>query len=386
MNLIVHTLVPIHIGGGEVLKLSPYADYVVDKDVVNYIDIDRLLDTLSQEKIDKYIELVKRAGRNTNITYGLSKFLKDNKIDYKPFRKEKFLFYSKDEAKEVGNNVREIHGFARSSMGRYIPGSSIKGAIETALLYSYFSQRKQEKEGVYKGLSKPRLSPKYAFSKVFETEYDITKKSPVRNPFRDIQIGDSTPLPTNYFRVTEAKIFHLKRLNLESPLRLEVIIPGNDIKVRFKFTDYAKEKDEFWRFIDKRDYKTMFDYINLFAKDFIEHELKTLETSINKGTEEIGKNYISSVMISYNKLLERIKDSQNEKAYILLGQGTSFFSKTIDSVFSPLEFKTIRERFKKPSLGWKEEGFSNPFPITRKVLSYTNSHLMGWVSLSIEDV
>ncbi len=378
MKLIIHTLVPIHIGGKD-LSFSPYTDYVSKKEkenhLVYYLNTDKLMEVIeSKGYMDSYIKFLKDSAKNTGSKFDLKTFLEQKNIDYKKFIRERLPL----KIKEDNPGRIEIKGFIRSPSGRYIPGTSIKGAIKTALWYSYIKRRAAlGKEGYQKIFNEK--GPKFVFTNTFGKRYGATKYEPLRDPFRDIQIGDSDPIPYGKFQVIDMSVFHLKRLKPESPIWIEALNGRVYIPVRIKFTNYANPDDEFWHFIEKGDYKTMFSHINTFSSDFINHEKKVLESKKGDNT------YIAPMLNSYTKLQEKIDTSNNEKAYIPIGQGTSFFSKTVDMVFSYEEMENIRKKFKSVSLGYKKDGHSNPFPITRKVLEPTKGHLVGWIELYIRE-
>ncbi len=371
MKLVVHTLTPLHIGGGNELKFSPYVDYIIEEDKVYYLDSNKILEIFNKYYGD-YRNFLRINKRGNTFKKGLKEFLKEKKIDYTPFIKEKLSL--KEKNKKDAN--LEIAGFINSPSGRYVPGSSIKGAIRTALWYAYIKNR----ERIRDRLLEAKGNKRFVFANFFGKEYNAKKGRLLSDPFRDIQIGDSTPISSKNFLVGDVAVFHLKKIELQSPIRTELLNGGVSFSVRFKLTDHAYPKDPFWHFVRKGDWNVMFSHINEFSKDFINHELREFE-----GLE--GNEYIGAILEGYNNLLGKIDESDNQKAYMLIGQGTSFFSKTVDEVFTKDELFSIRKKFRGVSLGYKNGKMvsKEKFPITRKILLSTKKHLMGWVELSVEE-
>lgn len=125
-------LTPIHIGTGE--DLTPF-DYVIVKDEFHRVNADEIISSLSQEQLNKFYALIER----NNIT-SLRELIVEN------FDAEKFSKYKVSVTQNVAEKYREnlknvnnqllISPFVRvaGDFRPYIPGSSIKGAIRTAII------------------------------------------------------------------------------------------------------------------------------------------------------------------------------------------------------------------------------------------------------------
>jgi len=172
MKLYLKTITPVHIGNGKEL----YAlDYILDKNIYYNISQNQFLEFLSLNNISyndyvtwisnttKDIEKLKTEKKknkgNKNINKQLSEsrkkfnllnFVKSDKI-----RKEKeFIKYLNDNAhiNKIPFQIfpkNQIRGHIKTAFNQpYIPGSSIKGSIRTALLYNYLS-RYADKNRIY---------------------------------------------------------------------------------------------------------------------------------------------------------------------------------------------------------------------------------------------
>ncbi len=186
------TVTPIHIGTGE--DYVP-VDYVIKKkgaDDQNYfysIRRGKFIDyIISKDKYDEFLKVCD----NTNFMQ-INKYIFDNfdeeMIDWKmPVSKIVFETYDKNisiEVKKNDTNRLEIRSFIHDTFKNniYIPGSSIKGSIRTAVL-NY--KIKNEKKAL--GLN--------SNSKAIEIEksiLNIKEKDNSDDPFRLVKISDFIP-------------------------------------------------------------------------------------------------------------------------------------------------------------------------------------------------
>ena len=129
----------------------------------------------------------------------------------------------------------------------------------------------------------------------------------------------------------------------------------------------------FWSFLryeEERAIKTIFGFLNEFARDFINHEIERL-----RGGEVRG------ILNFYNDLRKKLDSLSEGEALMLIGRGTTFFGKTIDMLWGD-DIEKLRGRFRERSLGIINGEKSNPFPITR-LLWNDGGHWkpIGWAKL-----
>lgn len=118
------TLSPVHIGSGE--KLTTY-DFVFMDDVLTIINIDAFLSRNPQRAEEFYQQA-------SSSRFSLSSFLREKEVSaYKVYS-----IQSPREPKEVNAAIKNAHSEV------YIPGSSIKGAIRTALACYFLSRADEE--------------------------------------------------------------------------------------------------------------------------------------------------------------------------------------------------------------------------------------------------
>ncbi len=121
---------PVSIGDGS--QYSPYKDYFIDRGKVCYIDEQKMGELLAKddELMTEYVEGVANMEGNRS-KFNLRSFIQNRlSVESDLLIQNELDFY--------GNVLSKlpINGFIKTPNGHpYIPGSSIKGAIKTALVY-----------------------------------------------------------------------------------------------------------------------------------------------------------------------------------------------------------------------------------------------------------
>lgn len=160
MKLQIKTLSPIHIGSGE--KYNGLS-YIVNRGKVLFYDLSKITENITLRYSEKFtqwieqrvteienLEKQKRDERDENRKKSLTQLLREaqKKLSLKEFIensvrdvtiKNKFssnFLYSLEARSQVYNNV-DIECFIKQNNKPYIPGTEIKGAIRTALLYNF---------------------------------------------------------------------------------------------------------------------------------------------------------------------------------------------------------------------------------------------------------
>lgn len=175
----VHTLTPIHIGSGQFLKNN--SEFVGYKDSrglhISVVDPKKILDIIGIEKINDWVSQIERGQDVKSFISNLGNNVSPDKYA---------LRILKNLAGQIGNNdtLKEcIHdGIGKA----YIPGSSIKGAIRTAVLAA-LAKDEQGLEGLVMQMSrngKKNVSARKVEAKLFG-------EAPNADIFRFVRIGDA---------------------------------------------------------------------------------------------------------------------------------------------------------------------------------------------------
>ncbi|KUK13233.1 MAG: hypothetical protein XD52_1483, partial [bacterium 42_11] len=338
MRVKLRSLTPIFIGGGKEYAFYPKVDYVVKDNYIYVIDQLKLFELLSKNEglVDDYVKSIKE-GKN------VGDFINDlkndgiiTKDDVRGLIKGKIYFKS---ASGKNRDVK-IERFVSSALGKYIPGSSVKGAIRTAVAYCYFKRKKLKTADVLNAVRHERKNPKFAYQnaglqfKTFSARFTSSEKYDAKDDFlKLLRVRDSEPLAQDDFKIFQCYSFHLKREKSEPPMFLECLDEGKEVELDIRLfkgkSPLYNLASDFWEFLKgyERDaILKIFELLNEFAKDFIKHERG------NHGTKIYNKIYDE---------LERYINGKGNSALILLGKGTTFFGKTIDMVFSPEEFERM---------------------------------------------
>jgi len=238
LQITLRTLSPLFIGSGEKLTKK---EYILDrkKEIIYFIDLPRLMSFLHQRGLLSAYEAFLINSKQND----LRAFLLDRRINESHF--SNFVSYSIPAGEAIkSQNFREVLTFIKDANGRpYIPGSSIKGALRTALAahilrqtnnsrmqnsilradqsqpprkYLHFENRKLEQETFNRlGYCDPR------------SQNDLSQH-PVNDFMRAIQISDSAPL--DYDQLTLCGKYDRKpdgTIN-SLPIYRECIAPGSE--------------------------------------------------------------------------------------------------------------------------------------------------------------
>jgi len=241
INILVRTLSPLFIGSGE--KLSK-KEYIFDKNksIICFPDLLLLMSYLQQRNLLKQYETFLTLTTNNDLYV----FLKDNRIYEDKYKK--FVRYSIPAGEAVNTrNFREVLTFTKDVDGRpYIPGSSVKGAIRTAIasqLLETVNVRRMQREindAVNSGSVRNYMSrennrmEQELFCRLGisdPTNNRNLSRQPINDFMRGIQISDSAPLPYN--QLTLLGKYDRKPDGSVKPLPIfrECLVPNSEAKL-----------------------------------------------------------------------------------------------------------------------------------------------------------
>lgn len=318
MKIKIGVLTPLHIGSGE--EISPL-EYLIDGNTFFRIDMDGLFSDPEFEPLkEKFIELAK------NTRYIGSILPKSLLL--------KHILYSINIHPSAKNsNPIAVKSFIKSAGRVYIPGSSLKGSILSAILY------KKAKE-----------------EKITEIKKDIlnligkVSHSPLNNEFsRWLDITDSDfKLPSECLELVLAKVIGSKR-GSSLPIFYEVIKPGT---------------------IFTTEIKTSLNSIYKFGK--------LSEEEILKSADEFYKKIYEK---EKNSKLSQLLPSIPEDGFLLrLGQGSTCLSTSFLILAEELgikDYKVHRPKIRGRKLPPIKPGEE---PSTRKLIS--GNIPLGWIEVS----
>jgi CRISPR-associated protein Csm5 len=361
----IEILSPVHIGSGD--KWTAFSDYITLGDTTYIIDFDRFIQNEINdiEIINNYSNEVKKSNyldqngykyylENFFYDYCPEVFIDDKKNKFTDDFKEKYTVKTFKMPK--GMNKREIGRIITNAGSPYIAGSSIKGAIRTALLDSEIKNKFNNIQNM-----------KYTnnFEKAGYVGQDYFRKNPknvIEDVFKHLLVSDS-----GFFQETEIYNIGVEHIYKEhekdgsTPVMIEAISNG-------KSTFKLKCKGEKEYLAGKYDYLLINNESELLKKvDNYYKERAKEELEIFK--KEKTKEYISIVNFLEKNVLKEEKDT-----YIIrLGKHKTFYDMSISDNLHDDEFiKAIKLK----------KGITREiYPITRSIIQDSNVPLMGWVRI-----
>jgi CRISPR-associated protein Csm5 len=372
-------LTPLLVGDGQ--ELSPI-DYMVWKDQVNVLDQPRIFRLLSRgPRLDGYLSQLRKADKLDFASWG--GFAQNFSARRIPF----------DHASSTGIWERTqaehlfIPTFAANHQGPYLPGSSLKGAFRTGLVFSRWSPAVMEK--LASGLGSERLSRRAS---------EATESSAGAGQMRFIAAGDSSPIPRSSFKIFLTRVANLDapsagtrqvswkvagrgnvpatRLAESTPAFAEMAVPGSSFEGEFferKFlADQQLARALGWR--SAPDLDLIVNAANEFAAAQIEQHAKF--------SELVTLPHLQQSVTNLRNHLNEAR-SAGKQCLICLGWGGGLLSKSSCPSTADENFRKILRSLPPFGRALKNDA---PFPKTRRVVFAGGqpSYLPGWVKVQLE--
>lgn len=324
---------PIYIGSGDVYSRCDYIN-IPDEKRVYLLDKKKWINFLVKSNLyENFIDSISQYGANFDTYKWLnlnSRALREKNLSALISSMSEAIFYV-EHIKDFRNH--NIHGFVKNSNREpYIPGSSIKGAVVTAIL-SYFLKNRSSKSGyylreVYSMLKKDKIQnmageiDKSISEDVFDylvndelaTDNEINNELSTIKGLSGISISDSEPL---------------KKENLKLYKKKDVIIANGNVKTKkhddrpvFRECLDCGSETTFLLTIDESKLKQDLD-----IKD-IDDIMEALESRIELLFGDEG------IISAWNQSLNYLPTGAFEKGVMQIGGGVGFHSKTIISAIS----------------------------------------------------
>lgn len=363
VRLKITTLTPVSVLSG--VELSFRTDYVVKDKKLYIIDKKKMMDKVIAKNPDLVDTLVNQissdysAGKNS---FSIEQFLVGNHIV--EHIGEVATFIPEHNNFRGGSNEMVVKAIMKTPVGQpYIPGSSLKGAIKTALMDNWLEEN-DDKEKIRESILKPSKEKNEMNKLVSHFDY-VEKKNPTMVMVHDktiVQITDTTP-----FALESCIVVDTDRAGV--PIRLETIKKGKSAEFELTLNDGMT-------------WEKLKNSINSYSKRAVNAELYLLARLNLYETDY------------YHKLKDRISEnhsfnSADNSAHLRIGFGKGFFYNSIGaSLFEIIDLKDydsdnfveynkyLRKTFRK-----KDSDFSlDKFPKSRLYISRTEEQL-GWVKI-----
>lgn len=357
IKLKITTINPVTIGSGA--ELSPYSDYIIDKGEVCFIDKKSMTEKIIN-KGEKYLE-----DYIYGVANGIDKSQTKSTFDLKAFLTGKNIIKDIDEVastkcKLIGdvNSKLPIKGVIKSPLDEpYFPGSTIKGALKTVLMYNWLKTNKDASKTIERVIENGNFN---WLEKNFEYKEDeLTRNIIRRNTIQ--QVTDSSLISK------EAKL--VVDCYRKMPIRFECVAKG--------------QISEFELVLDSYKWSDLAEQANQYALDVLEREFELIEEQKNVN------NYYNHLV----DLEEMINEADENTAYFRLGFGKGYYLNSLgiaiydyvsqkgkENLYDKFEDFINKEFARKDRYGNIQEIELDEFPKTRLFVTNTQEPL-GWVKI-----
>ena len=297
MKLLLETLTPVHIGNSE--TIDPYEYVITDK--LYKINLGKFISSLDINDEENFLKM------SSSDMIQTRKFIKEkadlsNVTEYvMNIGSDVYDIYANK--MNDPNNQLSIQTFIKTLDRPFIPGSSVKGSIRTALLFSM--------------ANKPIVDTRRLQKNVFKL------KNPHDDPFRALAISDSLPIDLDDMLVYRVNTYVKKDKFVASGYNILIEGTNSDytdkvVKISHDITiDHEIQKRN--RFIDINA-NNITSSCNEFYQKVIEEELNFYDNSKT-----------SYAYDRYEMLEKSLHNFDKEKVFMLrLGWGSGYNSLTIN--------------------------------------------------------
>lgn len=290
----------------------------------------------------------------------------------------------------------EINEHVNSNSKLFVPGSSLKGAFRTAILYYWLKNNNEGKKSLKKWLEDintiidDRTVPFYKKPNKIHKQFYWTIE---KECFGDYKMGSLKITDSNLIEDDKSLIYELKRYWLTSdytgiPTFNECIIPNTETVFRlsanysFKITD---SEDKIYNSIVEEHFSTnenIIKLVNNHSLALVDFELSIFENE-NIVNDDLN-NYLDMLKVLQKKII-----SDNQTAYIRLGAGKMQFHQTVALALLNFEaddkkgrtwFDNRWENYIRYVQNFKEREIELPYPKTR-ALTIKEQLPLGWVKV-----
>lgn len=348
-NCTLTPLTPIQVGNGN--QIYPY-NYVIKNGFYYRIELSEIIDKFPSKIKEEFIRLLE----NNNMIK-IRSFIFDNyKKEYGYLYKAKIdknvedFYLKKIKGVELKNEENQliIEEFIGNHMGKFIPGSTIKGALRNGFIfeefkkdgYSYTLDREIEDRRGRKIPTAPfvlkNIDKKYEKTESDKREAKILgldKLEPKIDPFKNLIVTD-TEIYDNLIKIKKIERVSIKEKkgnmsmnnfeitkslysdNEENNLSFKIIINEYDISEELLNTllkgNIVTNKKNIYL-------ENIFKHLNLKAKAILKEDIKFFDKAGEINLTKISK-----------KLLEQLENLKENEALIRFGRGAGFNSTTLN--------------------------------------------------------
>ena len=374
-NVKLIPLTDIYIGSGK--DIEAY-EYTVKDKYMYRIDMSEVFYKMNDSEKENFYKILQE-----NNFFNIRSWIYNNYKEkwgyiYKEKVSSDFEKYYKEKLddKSQENSQLSISEFIGYNNKKYIPGSSIKGALRTAFIYSDFleNEKKYEIKSSYEIKNGKRVYNRKEIdkeAKIMESEVLLAEKEdrygnkkgeklglePKKDPFKTVKIFDTEEIElekfsVNVLQIKEGNLFcevlngtyneikKTKKVNFEKGINFNIIL-----------TEYSLKDNSMMDYKKNLGIKKLLDSLDDKMENILNFE-------IEKEREKDSYN-----LRSFYEFLKKIFNSFKNKniSLVRIGKYTGFNDKTINLLTT------------------------NPSENSRTILD-ENNYPMGWVLIKVEEV
>jgi len=373
-------LTPTLVGDGR--KLSPI-DYMVWKDHVNVLDQWRIFRLLAKgPRLEGYLTQLKKADKLDFASWGgFAQNFAGRRI---PFEN---AAYSQYWNRAMGESLH-IPTFAAGTEGPYLPGSAVKGALRTGMVFANWRDGMlQDVLGRVKGERLPRRPA--------ETVEDHALGPAGVNRMRFIGAGDSAPVATSQFKVYLLRTSTLQprgnnlvlgwkqsprgavdggRPEESTPVFAEMAVPGTAFEGCWDEKQFYLQPEvrRSMRWPEGLDRGRIFEAVNVYAQGLL-----SLQRQYASWT---GLGLLDQSLAALEERLAAAR--AGGRCLVCLGWGGGLTAKSAWLDTTNPEYRQILQQY---TIYNRALASNLPFPKTRKIVFLNNrpATLPGWAELEI---
>jgi CRISPR-associated protein Csm5 len=369
LKLKLKTITPVSVRDGGIL--SSISDFFIENSKVYYINKNKLNEffTIKPEMIDRYIDLTLNKIDNNRADIDVKKDILQNLMKVNPYD----YVYEPLACYGLENNSKiQINTIIKSAGKPFIPGSSIKGSIKTALLYDWLMNDEEGKKWLI-SFVKILDSKDLKKDKIFKDVDKLLKKYAIKeNENKEefvklFKISDTDSTVVQNIGIYKTAKIHLTNKSKQGmiPNVTEAILPN--IELNFCYHNEVTQFDKITQTVNK------------FYSDVLKYEEDIIQ---NTYEGIIPNNMYNKVLDHYEDLSEKFEYNTNKNIYLRIGSGKSNFNNSIGLTIYANDLSKKKELFNKFrkifNIGEEDSHF---FPLTRTNIVFNNTQ-PGWVEFS----
>ena len=375
MKYQLKTITPVHIGTGETLT---QIDGFYDNGRWHRVDLDAVLAAIPESDLNRLTTAM--GGRN----FQWDRYLPTDQ------RSAAYTLPCPENPRET--EIREA--IKHPSSRPMIPGSSIKGAIRTALLWGFMDDNNPAAQEAFdysvnylQGQLQKKPNGSWAGQGI---EQRVLGKDPNHDLMRAVQVSDTAPIPIEALEMGAAwtvtlnqrgELVQKREGNREYKTFVEQIRANQtfDFSIRIDTTLFRQREKRELGYTDRQEQAVSEELANVC--NFVTGELATAEA-------EFYDYYKLPELANFYESLPNQINNLPDGAFVLqIGWGTGYLAKTVTDLLTGNDEDLIMKFRRHYRLGISRSGgdyYDDEFPKTRRVLydRQRPKSPLGWVQIT----